>query len=168
MADIILLVLLGFGFVSGLFSGVVKQIISLVAFVGGFVIACLYYQRLAEVMESVVAMPVVCQVVAFLLLWVIVPIMAKLVASLLTSVLDKLIVMGLLNRLLGGIFCMAKYALVLGAFVWLFSSMNLIKEETLQESRLCKPLKALPEYLYNTLKAPSHPCNEAETEEGLQ
>jgi len=153
--DILLLILLAVGFVSGLVSGAVKQIVSLAAFVGGFAIASLYYQQLGEVLAGVLPMPVFCRVVAFVLLWVIVPIVARLAGALLTSLLDGLFAMGLLNRLLGGIFGTAKYALVLGAFVWLFSSANLIKEETLQESKLCRPLKAIPEYVYNALKAPT-------------
>ena len=156
--DILLLILLSVGFVSGLFSGAVKQLISLAALILGFVVASLYYQQLGEVMGNVVQLPAFCQVVAFLLLWVTVPIVARLVSALLTSMLDKIFVMGLLNRLLGGIFCLAKYAIVLGAFIWLFHTANLIKEETMQASRLCRPLKAVPEFVYNTLKAPSRPC----------
>ena len=145
--DILLLILLAVGFVTGLVSGAIKQLISLVAFVMGLVVAALYYQQLGEVLSRAVPVPVFCQVAAFLLLWVIVPIVAKMVSYLLTSLLDKLFVMGLLNRLLGGILGLAKYALVLGALIWLFSATSLIREETMQESKLCKPLKAVPEYI---------------------
>lgn len=167
--DILLLILLAVGFVSGLFTGAVKQFVSLVALVLGFVIASLYYQQLGDVLGSVVQIPMFCQVVAFLLLWAAIPIVAQLVSALLTSMLDKFFVMGLLNRLLGGIFCLAKYAIVLGAFIWLFSTANLIKEETMQTSHLCRPLKALPEFVYNTLKAPSRPCTiDAKAKESLR
>ena len=155
MIDILLLVLLGVGFITGLISGAVKQIISFAAFVIGFVIACLYYKQVGEMLCGVLSMPTLCKVVAFFLLWVIVPIVAGLISKLLTSLFDKLFVMGLLNRLLGGILGLAKYALVLGALIWLFSTANLLKEETMQESKLCKPLKAVPEYLYNLKKLPA-------------
>ena len=149
--DILLLILLGVGFISGLFSGAVKQVISLVAFVAGFVIACLYYQELADVLTRFLNFPTFCKVLAFVLLLVIVPIVANLIASLLTSVLNWLPAIGLLNRVLGGILCMVKYALILGTFIWFFSSINLLKEETMQKSKLCKPLKALPELVYNAV-----------------
>ena len=149
--DILLLILLGVGFISGLFSGAVKQVISLVAFVAGFVIACLYYQELADVLTRFLNFPTFCKVLAFVLLLVIVPIVANLIASLLTSVLNWLPAIGLLNRVLGGILCMVKYALILGTFIWFFSFTNLLKEETMQKSKLCKPLKALPEFVYNAL-----------------
>ena len=150
--DILLLILLAVGFVNGLFSGAVKQLISLAAFVLGFVIACLYYQQVAEVLSRFLSMTTICNVVAFILLWSIVPIVASLIANMLTSVVNWLPVLGFLNRLLGGVLCLAKYALILGAFIWFFSSAKLLKEETMQESKLCKPLKAVPEYIYKTFK----------------
>lgn len=147
--DILLLIILAVGFISGLFSGAVKQVISLTAFLIGFVVACLYYQRLADAMTDFLSMAALCKVVAFVLLWVVVPIAVKVIASLLTSVLNFVPVLGLLNRLLGGLLGMVKYSLVLGALIWLFASTNLIKEETMQKSKLAGPLKALPELLYN-------------------
>ena len=162
--DILLLILLGVGFISGLFSGAVKQIISLAAFVLGFVVACLFYQPLADTLTGFLNFPSFCKVVAFLLLWFIVPIVVNIVGSLVSSLMNHLPVIGFLNRLLGGVVCMAKYALVLGTLIWFFSSINLLKEETMQESKLCKPLKAFPEFVYNLLKPSSEPCN-ANTEE---
>ena len=147
--DILLLIILAVGFISGLFSGAIKQVISLAAFLIGFVVACLYYQRLADVMTDFLSMAALCKVVAFVLLWVVVPIAVKVIASLLTSVLNFVPVLGLLNRLLGGLLGMVKYSLVLGALIWLFASTNLIKEETMQKWKLAGPLKALPELLYN-------------------
>ena len=149
--DILLLILLAVGFVTGLFSGAVKQLISLIAFVAGYVIACLYYQQLGEWLIRFLSMTSLCNVLAFILIWCIVPIVANLIASLITKVLNWLPVLGIVNRLLGGVFSLAKYALILGAFIWLFSSMNLLKEETMQQSRLARPLKAIPEYIYKTL-----------------
>lgn len=159
--DILLLILLAVGFIFGLISGAVKQLISLAAFVMGFVIACLYYQQFAEVLAGFLSIPSLCNVLAFVLLWGAVLIIAKLIASLLSTVLNNLPAIGFLNRLLGGFLGLAKYALVLGALVWLFSSMKLINEETMQKSWLCRPLKAFPEFVYNTLKSSSESCDEA-------
>ena len=152
--DILLLILLAVGFINGLFSGAVKQIISLVAFVIGFVVACLYYQQLAVMLDGILSMPKLCRVAAFVLLLVVVPIIIKTVGDWVSSFVDELPGIGFLNRLLGGFVGLVKYALVLGSLIWLFSSMNLIPKETLQKSRLCAPLKALPEYVYNTLLSP--------------
>ena len=149
--DILLLILLAVGFISGIVSGAVRQVISLVAFVLGFVIACFYYQQLGAVLGSVLPLPAFCNVVAFILLWVVVPIVARLAGTLLTSLLDGLFAVGLLNRLLGGILGVARYGLMLGALIWLFSSMQVISEETMQQSRLARPLKAVPEFIYNLI-----------------
>ena len=160
--DILLLILLTVGFIVGLISGTVKQSISLAAFVIGYIIACLYYQQVGEMLGNYLSMPLFCKVVAFVLLWAIVPILAELISKLLTSLLDKLSVMGFLNRLLGGIIGLAKYALILGALIWFFSSTKMIKEETMQESRLCRPLKAVPEYVFKILKPSLNPSQEGE------
>ena len=149
--DILLLILLAVGFVTGLFSGAVKQLISLVAFIAGYVVATMYYQQLGGWLTAYLSYPAICKVVAFVLLWIIVPIVANVIASLITSALNWVPVLGLANRLLGGVLSLAKYALVLGAFIWLFSSMNLLKEETMQKSKLCRPLKAVPEFIYNNV-----------------
>ena len=152
MLDILLLILLGVGFVGGLVSGAVRQVISLVAFVLGFVVACLYYGELSAALTQYVSVPGLCDVLAFAMLWIAVPVVAGVVASLLTSVLNKLPAIGMLNRLLGGLLGLLKYALVLGALIMLFSQMGLLREETLQASRLARPLGAVPEFIYNTLK----------------
>lgn len=150
--DILLLALLAVGFVLGLMSGAVKQIVSLAALVLGFVVASLYCQELSNVLADALPMPDVCRIVAFVLLWVIVILVARLAGALLTSLLDKLLAIGMLNRLLGGILGTAKFALVLGTLIWLLSTTNLISRETMQTSQLCRPLKAMPEYTYNIIK----------------
>ena len=142
-------ILLAVGFVSGLFSGAVRQVISFVAFVLGFGVACYYHQKLGGLLTGFLPDRTFCDIAAFAMLWVAVPIVAKLMASALTSLLDGMIAAGLLNRVLGGLLGLAKYGLVLGSVVWLFASMNLIKEDAMRKSRLAGPLKAVPEAVYH-------------------
>ena len=150
--DILLLALLAVGFVLGLMSGAVKQIVSLAALVLGFIVASLYSQEVSNVLAAALPMPDVCRIVAFVLLWGIVILVARLAGALLTSLLDKVLAIGMLNRLLGGILGTAKFALVLGTLIWLLSTTNLISQETMQTSQLYRPLKAMPEYTYNVIK----------------
>lgn len=149
--DILLLIILGVGFIMGLITGAAKQVISLAAFLGGFFIAGLYYQELGAKLSGVIPSATFCSVVAYLLLLVAVPIVANLIASLLTKAMDILVVPGLMNRLLGGVLGLAKYALVLGALIWLLSSLKLLSNEIVSNSRLYQPLKALPELVYRHL-----------------
>lgn len=153
--DTILFILLAVGFVIGYLIGAVRQFILLVAFVTGFIVSCLFYQQLGEVLNVFLSMPSLSKVLAFVLLWCLVLITAKIVSSLLSSVLNSLPAIGFLNHVLGGILGVANSALVLGAFIWLLLSLNMIKEETVQRSQLCLDLKAFPELVYNTLKDPS-------------
>ena len=172
--DILLLILLGVGLVRGLFSGAVRQVVSLAAFVVGYVVACLYYERLGDILTGFLSHPELSRVLAFALLWIAVPVVAKLIASLLTSLLDGLLAAGVLNRVLGGLFGLAKYAFVLGTLIWFFARIGLLREKTLQESRLCLPLKAFPELVYDNVshnvsaKAPCLPAAKGEEEESLR
>ena len=82
-----MLALLAVGFVLGLMSGAVKQIVSLAALVLGFAVASLYSQELSNVLADALPMPDVCRIVAFVLLWVIVILVARLAGALLTFII---------------------------------------------------------------------------------
>lgn len=166
--DIILIILLTVGFICGCIVGAVKQFILLVAFITGFIVASLFYEQFGEVLDVFLSMPSLSKVFAFVILWCIVLIIAKIVSSLLSSVLNSLPAIGFLNHLLGGILGVANTAILLGAFIWLFLSLDLMKEETVQKSQLCLDLKAFPEFVYNTLNGSSKPSIQAELEEQLQ
>ena len=149
--DLLLLIILAVGLVMGIKTGAVRQLLSLAAFFAGLIVASLYCESLAAVMGTWIPYPTFCKVVAFLLLWMALPVVAELLGDAFTALLDVLVLPGLANRLAGGVLGLAKYALVLGSLIWLASSMHIISDRTMQESRLCLPLKALPETIYNAL-----------------
>lgn len=142
--DIILGILLAIGFLLGVKSGAVAQFVSLVSFLLGLFVACLYYKPLAVVMCCVLPVPGLCQVVAFLLLWIVIPLVAKYAVELLTSLFDKLIVVGLLNRFLGGLFGLLKFGLLLGAVLWLATKTGMVEAETVCQSRIGAILVTVP------------------------
>ncbi len=57
MLDIILLILLIFGFLLGLKRGLVMQVLHLAGFIVAFVVSVLYYKQLAELMELWIPYP---------------------------------------------------------------------------------------------------------------
>jgi len=150
--DWILLALLAVGVIRGIFTGAVKQLLSLAAFFVGLVLAQNYYCQLGAVFSDVLDHPIVCKVVAFISIWIIAPLLLKLCASAITSVLDKTLVVGTLNRLAGAILGFLGYAIILGTVIWLFATTTVLSKETLNESALCNPLKALPEAIYTVIK----------------
>lgn len=150
--DWILLLLLAVGVVRGLCTGAVKQLLSLASFLIGLVMAQRFYGPLADAFTDVFNYPIACKVFAFVLIWIIVPILLKMFASAVSSTMDKLLVIGTMNRLAGAVLGLLGYSIILGSLIWLFSATTLLSDETMQESKLCGPLKTVPEVIYSVIK----------------
>ena len=146
--DILLLILLAVGFISGLFSGAVKQVISLVAFVAGFLLACIYYQTLGDILTSVLNFPTFCKTVAFVLLWVIVPIVLGFAANIATKALKGL-KLGLPNSLLGALVSVVKYVILISCVLNVMSALHILDEEKTRDSRLFEPTKGLLSMIFS-------------------
>lgn len=100
--DIIVLVLLAWGAVSGFKQGLVKELASMAGFFLGLFIAWKIY---SDVNESVIM---------FILIWIATPIVLGMVASIITKTLDFTIVGGFMNRLLGAVVGVVKLGFLIG------------------------------------------------------
>ena len=100
--DIIVLVLLAWGAVSGFKQGLVKELASMAGFFLGLFIAWKIY---SDVNESVIM---------FILIWIATPIVLGMVASIITKTLDFTIVGGFMNRLLGAVVGVMKWGFLIG------------------------------------------------------
>lgn len=154
--DIILAVCLLPAIYSGLKKGLISQIISLVAIVLGVWLA---YQFSAPVGEWVsgwlAASPAGIKIISFVLIFVVVFVGLALLGKLLNRAL-KLVMLGWLNRLLGVVFALVKYLLVLGVAVIAFDSLNakftLVPAETLDASHLYCWIKEISLFVFPYLK----------------
>lgn len=112
--DIIIAVLLALGLISGLRAGLVKQVCSLVGLIAGLLVARALYLPMGDWLTAELGTsPQTAHIVAFILLLVIVPLLFSLVGWLVSKILG-FICLGWLNRLLGGVIGIAKYALLAG------------------------------------------------------
>ena len=150
--DWILLALMAFGAVKGWRRGFVRQILSLVAFFVGLLVVKACYTMLGGVLSPYLNdHTTVANIVAFILIWIAVPGCLALVGEMISTVLDKLFVLGTLNSFLGALIGLFKYELILGAFIWVFSLTQILSPATMEESVLCKPLKAVAETVYSLM-----------------
>lgn len=150
--DWILLALLAFGTIKGWRKGLVKQIISLVAFFVGLLVAKACYAMLGGVLSPYLNdHTTIANIIAFILIWIAVPCCLALFGEMISTVLDKLFVLGKLNSFLGSLMGLLKYELILGAFIWVFSLTQILSSATMEESVLCRPLKAVAETVYSLL-----------------
>lgn len=132
---LLLLLPLLYGAFQGWKNGLVKEVVSFVGIFLGFYIAYECYKR-SEV-----------GVLGFLLVWIGVPLVLGIAAWLVTKLLDKILVIGTLNRLLGAAAGFLKYAFLLGCVIL---AINYVREakHKIEENPVAKALAAVPNALF--------------------
>lgn len=122
--DILVFVCLAWGLISGLRNGLIIAVSRLLALGLGLIGAFLFSGKatvyLAEYMNT---NPQILNAISFLLLFILIVIAISAMAKALTKVL-KLAALGLINRLLGGVFGILKWSLILSALVLIYEQIN--------------------------------------------
>ena len=153
--DIVLAALLLFGFIRGLFKGLFVEIASLVALVLGVYGAIHFSYFAADLLESKVDWnEKTINIVAFAITFVIIVLAISLAGKALTKLAD-FAALGLLNKLLGGVFGALKIGLILSVLLIVFNKLNntlpFMEKEDLEESVLYKPVKSLAPMIFPNL-----------------
>lgn len=120
--DIILLVPMAVGLVRGLFKGFIKEVLGLAAIVLGIAASYYYSDDLAEYLRiSFEDAGKWLDILSYLIIFSITVIGVNLLARYLTSV-SKMIALGFVNRIAGGVFGLAKVILIMMLFIHLFGA----------------------------------------------
>ncbi len=115
--DIIISVLLVIGLLSGLRDGLVKQVASLAGLIGGLLLGRAFYIPIGMWLSDTFGMSVeAANVTAFILILIIVPLLFSAVGWVVSKLL-KAICLGWINRLLGGLVGVLKFALFVGVII---------------------------------------------------
>ncbi len=109
--DIIIVVILGYGLIWGIFRGLVKEVSSIIGVIGGLVAAYLYYGTVAGWLTGLVSNPAYRNILAFMVLFCGVVIVVNVIAIVLKYLLN-LIFLGWLDRLGGAGFGLVKGVLI--------------------------------------------------------
>lgn len=153
--DIVLGALLLFGFIRGIFKGLFVEIASLLALVLG-VYGAIHFSYFVEdfLNPRVELNDKTMNIVAFAITFIIIVLVIILAGKALTKLAD-FAALGLLNKLLGGVFGAVKLGLILSVVLLVFDKMNnnipFMEKEELDESVLYKPVKSLAPMLFPTL-----------------
>ncbi len=150
--DIVLGLLLAYGFYRGLRNGLFIEIASLIALIAGLYGAIhLSYITGGYITESVDWDPYYVKIVAFIITFFAIVILVHLLGKIVTKIIE-LTVLDVLNKIAGGFFGAVKYAVVLGAILIFFEkaneSLNLYEGESSQESVLYEPVKSLGGFVF--------------------
>jgi len=156
--DIVLGALLLFGLVRGFMKGLFVEVASLVALVGGVYGAIHFSYFVAEFLQSRTEWDEkTINITAFSITFVIIIVMIGLAGKAFTKLAD-FASLGILNKLLGGVFGALKIGLILSVLLIVFNRMNntitFVDEEHIKDSLLYEPVKSIAPIIFpNIIKA---------------
>ena len=153
--DIIIAALLIFGFVRGMMKGLFVEVASLAALIGGVYGALHFSYFISDFLkESVSWSEEYISLAAFAGTFIIIIIIIALLGKMLTKLAD-FASLGIINKILGGVFGALKIGLILSIVFIFFGKMNdtipFIKKETLDESILYEPVKKIAPTIFPSI-----------------
>ena len=109
--DIIIIVILGYGLVRGLFRGLVKEVSSVIGVLGGFYAAFTYYPKLSKLLSGLISDTAYLNILSFLIIFCGVLIIVG-VLSIMIKYLMNISFLGWVDRIGGLIFGVIKSVLI--------------------------------------------------------
>ncbi|MBE7633235.1 CvpA family protein [Tenacibaculum finnmarkense genomovar finnmarkense] len=153
--DIIIAVLLIFGFVRGILKGLFVEVASLVALIAGVYGAMHFSYFISDWLASSVSWDEkYISLTAFAGTFIVIIIVISLLGKVLTKVAD-FASLGILNKILGGVFGALKIGLILSVAFIFFGKMNdtipFVTKENLAESILYSPVKKIAPMIFPSI-----------------
>jgi membrane protein required for colicin V production len=153
--DIVLGALLLFGLIRGAMKGFFVEITSLLALVLGVYGAIHFSSFAAKFLESKGDWnEKTINIIAFAITFVIIVLVISLAGKALTKLAD-FVALGILNKLLGGVFGALKIGLILSVLLIIFNKLNntlpFMEKKDLEDSILYKPVKSIAPMIFPNL-----------------
>ncbi len=150
--DIIIAALLLFGFIRGLFKGLFVEVASLLALIAGVYGAIHFSYFVADFLSDKLTWEErYITIISFAITFGIIVLTIGLLGKLFTKIAD-FAALGMLNKLLGGVFGVLKVGLILSIVLLVFTKLNntipFISEEQKEASILYEPIKNLAPSLF--------------------
>lgn len=165
--DIVLGALILFGLVRGFMKGLFVEVASLVALVAGVYGAIHFSNYAADFLtERVEWSTQTINMTAFAITFVVIVMAISLAGKALTKLAD-FAALGVLNKLLGGVFGALKIALILSVVLMVFNNINkklpFVDDEAINDSVLYEPVRSLAQMIFpNVIN--NHETKESEKE----
>lgn len=155
--DIVLLVCLIPAVIQGLRKGFIAQVVAIISLVLGGWLAYRFSSAATEWLgQWISASGPALNIIAFILIFAIVVTLLFLLGKILEASI-KIILLGWLNKLLGLVFSLFKYVLVIGLLIILFDSINgkfgLVSDEFLDSSFLYSGIRSISWSVFPYLKS---------------
>lgn len=170
--DIIIAVLLLFGFIRGIFKGLFVEIASLVALIGGVYGAMHFSYYASDFLNKQLDWDEhYISLTAFALTFIGIVVIVSLAGKILTKI-ASFAALGILNRILGGVFGFLKIAFILSVVLSFFMKMNnaipFVNKEEMKASVLIEPVKNVAPMIFPSyFNDPSKPSLEEIISNGI-
>ena len=156
MFDVVVLIVVTYGLISGFKKGFIVEVSGMIALGVGIIGAFKFSGILGNYLVNYIDWePKIIQIVSFILLFIGIVYIISLFAKMLTKAL-KVILLGGINRLLGALFGVLKWMLILCALTLVFKEVNQIltlMEDSVLETSFSYPiLREMGEFLFNWVK----------------
>lgn len=153
--DIIISALLLFGFVRGLIKGLFVEVASLAALIGGVYGAIHFSYLISNFLKEYVTWNTeYISLASFAITFVVIIVIVALLGKALTKIAN-FASLGIINKILGGVFGVLKIGLILSVVFIFFGKMNdtipFIEKQTLEESILYSPVKKIAPTIFPSI-----------------
>lgn len=151
--DIVLGLLLAYGLYKGLKNGLFVEIASLIALIAG-IFGAIHFSYIAGnyLHEHMQWDERYINLAAFIITFIAIVLLVHVAGKFLTKIAD-FAMLGLLNKVAGGLFGVLKVAIILGAILIFFERVNatvgLVKNETMENSILYEPIKDIGAFVFS-------------------
>ena len=154
--DIIILICLIPALIQGLIKGFISQAISLISVILGAWASAQFAGLVSKWLgQYITCSEQALKIIAFGLIFIVVIICLALLGKLLEAAI-KLIMLGWLNRLLGALFALLKWIMILGLITLGFNAineaLNLVNPETIAQSHLYSALTSIANTVFPHIK----------------
>ena len=116
--DIIVFSILGLSILLSLFKGFVKEIFSLLSYLGGYLIASNYQQDFAQVLMESITSKAIAKLVAFITIYILTTIIISLIGRVIHSMIMSATKLSIFDRLIGGIVGFGKGVVIVVAIIF--------------------------------------------------
>ncbi len=163
LLDYLLISILGFCLVRGIFRGLVKELSSIVGVLGGFYAAYTYYPRLAGPLSHWIANTGYLHIFSFLILFVVIYLLVS-IAGVLIKHLMHIALLGWVDRLGGGVFGTVKGLLITTVLILILTTFLPANAAILRRSTVSKNMmrasailvKVVPDAMKNRFNQKMH------------
>lgn len=133
--DIIVFSILGLSVVLSLFKGLVKEIFSLLSYLGGYLMAAHYQQSFAQVFIEIIPSKAIAKLIAFIAIYIFTAIIISLIGRVFRSMIISATKLSIFDRLIGGVVGFGKGLIIIVAIIYPIQFFPNISQKLTQDSQ---------------------------------